>query len=136
MIFPDAITSLFTKDAAVITYTRSYFRVVGSSYLALAVLFAFQGVLRGAGDTIPSFLMIACSMILLRVPLCYYLSNHTSLREAGLWTGVTISSFAGAIAFFFYYISGKWKERGMKMITKQHQPEPISPEETLTIEPM
>ncbi|MGA2091587.1 MAG: MATE family efflux transporter, partial [Endomicrobiales bacterium] len=48
MIFPDVISGLFTRDPAVIEITRHYFRTVGVGYIALAILFSYQGVLRGA----------------------------------------------------------------------------------------
>lgn len=115
MLFPDAFTSLFTSDRAVIGIARNYFRIVAVGYLALALLFTYQGVLRGAGDTLASFFMIACSMVLLRVPLCFVLSHHTRLREMGLWAGITVSSFAGAGAFYLYYASGRWKKRGARI---------------------
>jgi len=115
MLFPDAVASLFTSDPTVIALSRRYFYIAGISYLTIGVMFAYQGVLRGAGDTFPSFLIVASTMVLLRVPLCYYLSHYTALREAGLWAGITISSFAGAVAFYLYYTSGRWMERGNRI---------------------
>ncbi len=115
LLMPDMIARLFTHDPTVIGLTRHYFFYVAFSYVALAVTFAYQGVLRGAGDTIGSFIMIACSMIFLRVPLCYVLSHYTGMRENGLWAGITISAAAGAIAFVMYYASGKWKERSTRI---------------------
>lgn len=124
MLFPNTITGLFTREPAVMFVTRNYFRVAGLSYVALAFLFAYQGVLRGAGDTFGSFIMIACSMIFLRVPLCYVLSHYTSLREVGLWLGILASAFSGAIAFYIYYASGRWKKSGSKAAYKKCDDEP------------
>jgi putative MATE family efflux protein len=138
LIFPDAITSLFTSDAAVTSFTRNYFRIAGLSYLAISISFAYQGVLRGAGDTIASFLMIACSMIFLRVPLCYLLSHFTPLRETGLWLGITVSSFGGTAAFYWYYTSGKWKNRGTRVAVSTQAIESssmVAPELLQTEEP-
>jgi putative MATE family efflux protein len=115
ILFPDAITGLFTREPAVLAVTRHYFRIAGFSYVAFAFLFAYQGVLRGACDTFGSFIMIACSMIFLRVPLCFVLSHYTPLKETGLWVGILISAIAGAVAFYLYYASGRWKERGVKV---------------------
>jgi putative MATE family efflux protein len=115
VLFPDQITSLFTSDPSVIAVSRGYYRAVAASYIALAFTFAYQGVLRGAGDTFASFIMIASSMIFLRVPLCYYLSHCTRLKETGLWAGITVSASIGAIAFYLYYVSGWWKERGARV---------------------
>jgi putative MATE family efflux protein len=129
ILFPDTITSIFTREPAVMGYARHYLRVAGFSYLALAFLFAYQGVLRGAGDTFGSFIMISCSMIFLRVPLCYILSHYTSLRETGLWVGILISAIAGALAFYLYYKGGRWKVHGSKFAQKEaEQAEPILPE--------
>jgi len=127
LIFPDAVTGLFTKDRDVILLTNHYLRYAGVSYLALAVLFAYQGVLRGAGDTLPSFIIIASTMIFLRVPLCFILSHKTALRESGLWAGILISSIAGAVAFYFYYSGGRWKKRGLKLTRTEEEvkPEPL-----------
>jgi Na+-driven multidrug efflux pump len=110
--------------------TRGYFHIAGFSYIALAVLFAYQGVLRGAGDTFGSFIMIAASMIFLRVPLCYALSHYTSLRERGLWAGILIGAVMGAVAFYLYYASGIWKRRGAKITApKYDEPECLQEEE-------
>jgi putative MATE family efflux protein len=129
ILFPDAISSLFTREPAVIAITRNYLHIAGLSYLALAFLFAFQGVLRGAGDTLGSFIMISCSMIFLRIPLCFILSRYTLLKETGLWLGIFVSAFAGAIAFYLYYKSGRWKEKGTKIsLEGAETPTPAFPE--------
>ena len=112
MLFPSAVAGLFTGDTAVHALTRHYFRAVGLSYVGLAVLFSYQGVVRGAGDTVASLLITALSMVVFRAPLCYVLSQWTPLRETGLWLGITFSSFAGAAAFYLYYLSGRWKKKG------------------------
>lgn len=111
MLFPDTVSSMFTKDKEVIVLTRHYFHFAGITYLALAFLFAYQGILRGLGDTLTSLIIVTTTMVLLRVPLCYYLSHYTPLRESGLWAGITASSFFGAAAFYIYFSTGKWKER-------------------------
>lgn len=111
MLFPGGVAGLFTGDPAVHALTRHYFWAVGLSYVGLAVLFSYQGVVRGAGDTIASLLITAMSMVVFRVPLCYALSHATPLHETGLWLGITLSSFAGAAAFYMYYISGRWKKK-------------------------
>lgn len=120
--FPNAVTSMFTNDPAILPLTRHYFYVTAFSYLMLGVLSAYLGILRGTGDTITSFIIVAASMIFLRVPLCYYLSNYTGLRETGLWIGITVSSSAGALAFYLYYASGKWKTRGTRLQKPPEEP--------------
>jgi putative MATE family efflux protein len=133
LLFPDAITGIFTKEPAVMDITRGYFHIAGYSYIALAVLFAYQGVLRGAGDTFGSFVMIAVSMIFLRVPLCYALSHYTPLKERGLWAGILIGAIVGAVAFYVYYKKGGWMKRSKKMaVPKNEEPECLLEEEVQT----
>jgi putative MATE family efflux protein len=129
-VFPDSITGLFTKDLEVIRLTRNYFHYVSFSYLALAVLFTYQGVLRGVGDTITSFIIVSCSMVVLRVPICYCLSHYTPMQESGLWLGITISSTFGALTFYLYYAAGRWK-RHPNLNRVPVDTIPVVPEETM-----
>jgi putative MATE family efflux protein len=122
VLFPNLVTSMFTKDPKIMLLTKHYFYIVGFSYIALAVLFSFQGVLRGAGDTLTSFWIVSSTMVILRVPIAYFLS-HTYLQESGLWAGITTSSCIGAVAFYFYYKGGKWKTKG----TRLSRPDDIEP---------
>ena len=110
-LFPFQIASIFTKDAAVIGNTEAYFRIMSFSYFGYSVLFCFQGVVRGAGDTIAPFIIVFINFILIRAPLCYVLSLHTSLKERGIWLGMLLSVFSGCIIFYYYYKSGKWKDK-------------------------
>lgn len=126
LIFPYQVAGIFTSDPSVIAKTAHYFRTVSFGYIAMAILFTYQGVMRGAGDTLASFLMIAFSMIIFRVPVCYYLS-HTHLQETGIWLGMALSSFVGMVMFYFYYISGRWKEQGEK-IAASHKDDGTIPE--------
>ncbi len=107
--FAKPIAHLFTNDALVVQHTIAYFKIVCFAYVGFAILFSFQGVVRGAGDTMSSLIIVSCSMMFIRIPLCYYLAEKTSLHEYGLWLGMTISILIGAIVFWLYYLSGRWK---------------------------
>jgi putative MATE family efflux protein len=107
--FARPIAGIFTNDALVIQKTIEYFRIVCFAYLGFAVLFSFQGVVRGAGDVVSSLVIVASAMMFFRIPLCYFLAEKTPLRENGLWLGMTISIILGAIIFWIYYLSVRWK---------------------------
>jgi putative MATE family efflux protein len=110
------LAGFFTTDRQVIDETVGYFRYVSFAYFGIALLFAFQGIARGAGDMVSSLLIVATSMVFLRLPLCWALSEYTPLREKGLWLGITLSALTGGLIFWGYYLLGRWKKvRAMRM---------------------
>jgi putative MATE family efflux protein len=106
------LAGFFTTDPRVIEETVGYFRYVSFAYFGIALLFAFQGIARGAGDMVSSLLIVAAAMVILRLPLCWVLSEYTPMREKGLWLGITLSALTGGLIFWGYYISGRWKKVG------------------------
>jgi Na+-driven multidrug efflux pump len=107
-LWPHLIASLFTTNAVVSGYAVQYFRIVCFSYIAMALLSALQGVVRGAGDTVMMLALSVIALILVRVPLAYGLSQ-TAWRERGVWLAILVSSVAGVLFSYLYYLSGRWK---------------------------
>lgn len=107
-IFSGGIVYLFTNDQSVAVIAKPYFLVAGFTYIAFSILFAFQGVFRGAGATVLSLVIVSFTMILLRVPLCFFLSHIAGLKEVGLWIGIATSTVVGAFIFWIYYLKGNW----------------------------
>jgi putative MATE family efflux protein len=106
--FPHAIASLFTTNQDVLVYVTPYFRIVSFSYITFAIMFSLQGVVRGAGDTMVMLIFSLIALIIIRVPLAYYLAHHTLLAERGIWTSILASTFVGIILSYGYYRSGRW----------------------------
>ena len=121
LFMPDRLTSIFVSDHSIMDMTRRYFHYTAWSYIGIAILFSFQGAVRGAGDAVSALVIVAISMIVFRIPLCYYLAEHTSLREEGLWLGILISVFIGAINFTLYFGSNRWQRK--IRVTPQKIPE-------------
>ena len=57
IIFSKTIMSLFTKDIAVIEIGSEYLRTLNYFYVLYAMMFAYQSVFRGSGDTMISMLI-------------------------------------------------------------------------------
>jgi Na+-driven multidrug efflux pump len=81
-------------------------------------MFAIQGVIRGAGDTIPLTVFSFISLIIFRAGIVWGLVSLTHLNQAGIWTGMVISIYIGMIISFWYYKTGKWREKAMLKIKK------------------
>lgn len=109
---PTILMKLFTSDAAVLAEGSRYLQVMGFVYVPMALTFTLGGVMRGAGDTMSAMVFTIISLWVFRVPLAYYLSR--SLGSQGIWYGIAISSAAGLIIQYLYYLTGRWKRQVVK----------------------
>lgn len=91
------------------THAEAYLRLVSITYLTFAFTFSFQGIIKGAGDTIYQLLFTIISSISIRVPLGYIMVEVMAFKETGIWVAILISVFVSLILYYSYYASGKWK---------------------------
>jgi putative MATE family efflux protein len=111
VLFSDPILGLFTKDQAVIDVGKTYLHIVTSFYFLFSVMFAFNGVLRGAGATIIPMFISLFSLWVVRIPLAWWLSDAIGYK--GIWWAIPIAWTSGVIITFIYYLSGKWKNKAV-----------------------
>lgn len=111
VFFGNNIMGWFTNDPSVIKVGEEYLVIVSSFYLVFNAMFTFNGVLRGAGDTIIPMFITLVSLWGLRIPLALILSKH--LGANGIWWSIPIAWTFGMLASFVYYLSGNWKKKGV-----------------------
>ncbi|MFA5857727.1 MAG: MATE family efflux transporter [Elusimicrobiota bacterium] len=109
--FPKTIASMFTTDAEVLAKTEYFLRIVSFNYFAFSIMFALQGVVRAAGDTMYMLIFSIAGIIITQYPLAYYLSQHTPLKENGIWISMAISPLVGLSLNYWYYKSGRWQKQ-------------------------
>jgi len=102
---------LFTSDAEVISIGMDYLYFVSPFYVVFTAMFTIGGVMRGAGDTMIPMLITFVALWVVRIPLCYYLSIDYGV--IGIWWGIPMAWFAGAVLSFIYYLTGKWKSKSL-----------------------
>ncbi len=107
--FSNHLIRLFTHDQAVIDIGRQYLVIVGGFYIAFMIMFIFNGALRGAGDTLIPMFITLLSLWLIRIPVSAYLSAR--IGTDGIWWGIPVAWFAGALLSALYFFTGKWKKR-------------------------
>ena len=107
---PGVFMSIFTTDPEVLEAGVGFLRIVSLSFVGIAVLFTFSGVLRGAGDTVPTMIISTAALWLLRIPLAAYLSS-TPWGPRGIWLAMAISPFFGGALSFIYYLTGRWRRK-------------------------
>ncbi|MDD2202518.1 MAG: MATE family efflux transporter [Firmicutes bacterium] len=109
---PGALISIFNNNPEVIAEGVMYLRWISLGFVPFSAMFALNGVLRGAGDTLPSFFMTLASLWLVRIPLVTVLSR-TSLGVRGVWMGTVTGPFVSMVLGYVYYRSGRWKGRAV-----------------------
>jgi len=114
-VFSQYIGAIFLKDSAetgrVLSVVHDYYHWIAFIYPVFAVIFAIQGVLRSAGDTIALFLLSFIAMFIIRIPLAYVLAGPAGLRQNGIWMAILFSSVLAVFLNWLYYKKGPWKEK-------------------------
>jgi len=124
ILFKYPLMTLFTHDPAVVRIGGDYLTIVTSFYLLFTWMFIFNGVMRGAGDTLIPMFMTLISLWLIRIPAAMLLSQETvkifsltfrgaGLGEAGIWWSIPAGWGVGMILSVIYYSVGNWKSKGV-----------------------
>ena len=111
LVFGRDLLRLFTDNEAVIAIGLTAISIISFSYVGGGVQQACVGVIRGAGvATVPMIIMILATFV--RLPVAYFLAivpnNYT-----GIFWSIFIATYFGAVLTFGYYLSGRWKNRGV-----------------------
>lgn len=108
-LFPEAIMGMFTNDASVIEAGKDYLYIVSVFYIVFSTMFVYNGVLRGAGDTLIPMFVTLFSLWVVRIPISWFLAQR--MGPEGIWWGIPIAWAIGAVFSFFYFRTGKWKTK-------------------------
>ncbi len=111
LFFGKQIMGFFTPDELVVSSGTRYLNIVSPFYITFTAMFVIGGVMRGAGDTIIPMFMTLFSLWVVRIPLAFILS--ASMGETGIWWAIPIGWCTGMVLSYLYYMTGKWKTRGV-----------------------
>jgi putative MATE family efflux protein len=103
------LMKMFTSDPDVIRIGHEYLIIVGMFYLAFNSMFAYNGVMRGAGDTLIPMFITLFSLWLIRIPAAFILSHY--FGEIGIWWSIPIAWIIGTCGTYLYYKTGRWKKK-------------------------
>ncbi|MBZ0188175.1 MAG: MATE family efflux transporter [Candidatus Obscuribacterales bacterium] len=105
------LASLMSQDPQVIKYTADYFRIIGLSQPFLALWLILFGAMQGAGYTSWPMWASLVSLVVLKLPLCWYLTIVMGDGPTGCWLGIALSTGILGILACWRYASGTWKEQ-------------------------
>ena len=109
MIFAGPLMRLFTQAPEVVEIGVDYLRIVSAFYITFSAMFVIGGVMRGAGDTLVPMLITFIALWVVRIPLCYFLSEK--FGYIGLWWGIPIAWIVGMTLSYLYYLTGRWRKK-------------------------
>ena len=111
VLIPETIVRAFTDDEEVIRVGVEYIKIVAPFYVIFSIMFVLNGVLRGAGATLIPMFITLIALWFIRIPASYLMSEEVG--RVGIWWGIPIGWFFGMGLAFLYYLSGKWKNKGV-----------------------
>jgi len=110
-LLPFPLLRLFTVAPEVLAEGARYLRIVGLSYVFLGLMFTLAGVMRGAGDTLPTMLITLVALWFVRVPLAVYLSKP--MGSTGIQVAMAVSPVVGFALSLGYYLTGRWRHKAV-----------------------
>jgi putative MATE family efflux protein len=119
LVFPASLIGLFTNDANVVQIGVEYFYKVAPFYFVFAVMFAFNGLYRGIGDTLTPMFFTLIALWIVRFPVAVLLSMSVSLHPLHftpvnpnlLWWSEPLGWTVGMLLATTYFVSGKWQKK-------------------------
>ena len=105
-----SLIAAFSETPAVIAAGTAYLRGIMPFYVLFAVFFTLNNAMRGAGESVFPMVNTVLSLILLRVPAVYLITNR--FGPGYMYYGFGVGWAVGFAATVIYYLSGRWKRRG------------------------
>jgi len=107
--FSSSIISIFTDDVNVHRFGTLALQVIGSGYIFYGISMVMIQALNGAGDSkTPTWINLA-GFWFFQIPLSYILSETFNQGPLGAFISVPVAETAIAIAGWYFFKKGKWK---------------------------
>ncbi|HEX5651866.1 MAG TPA: MATE family efflux transporter [Chitinophagaceae bacterium] len=110
LLFAAPIISIFTTDPEVRHYGVLALQVIGSGYVFYGIGMVMIQSLNGAGDTKTPTRINFVGFWLFQIPLAWFLAKTLNMGPLGAFLAIPIAETAIAIAAWYYFKKGKWKE--------------------------
>ncbi len=111
-IFARQIAAVFIPgDLATIESSALFIKIMALTFGFIGIQMSLNGLFRGSGNTMISMILSIISLWVLRFPLAYVLSKHTSLAEVGLWLAFPIANVIAAVITIIWFMKGSWKNK-------------------------
>jgi putative MATE family efflux protein len=110
LFFSSSIISIFTNEPEVHKFGVLSLQIIGSGYIFYGIGMVMVQALNGAGDTkTPTWINIV-GFWLFQIPFAFLLAKGFNMGPTGAFIAVPVAEVLIAIAAFYYFKKGKWKE--------------------------
>jgi len=104
------IGEFYTDDPQVIALAADIMIVVGALQPFQSVQFVVGGVLRGAGDTKSTAIIMFITVVIIRTIMGYIFVNLLQMGLFGAWIAISADQIMRAVLIWARYNQGKWKK--------------------------
>jgi Na+-driven multidrug efflux pump len=102
--------SIFTSEAKVHAYGVSALQIIGAGYIFYGIGMVMIQALNGAGDTKTPTLINLIGFWFFQIPFAWILAKGFNMGPIGVFIAIPVAESALAIAAWYYFKLGKWKE--------------------------
>ena len=115
--FGKYLIAFFIDEQIIIDIGARYLLIVGGFYIVFSIMFSFNAIFRGAGDTLIPMFITLMALWGIRIPISYYLSLE--MGEEGIWWGIPLAWVFGAVVSILYFFTGRWKNKAVVNFDKE-----------------
>jgi len=114
------ISAIFIPgEPETIQVSALFIKIMALTFGFIGIQQVLNGAFRGAGNTMVPMMLSIISLWVLRFPLAYLLSQHTSLAEVGIWIAFPAANVIAAIITIIWFSKGTWKQKKITEEMKQ-----------------
>ena len=104
------IMSIFTKEAEVHRYGVSALQIIGAGYIFYGIGMVMIQALNGAGDSKTPTIINLVGFWFFQIPLAWVLAKTFNMGPTGAFIAIPVAETFLALAAWYYFKLGKWKE--------------------------
>lgn len=110
VFFAKPIISIFTKVPEDLQFGAQALQIIGTGYIFYGIGMVMIQALNGAGDTKTPTRINLLSFWFFQIPLAYLLVKVFKMGVAGAFIAIPVAETALALAAWYYFKKGKWKQ--------------------------
>ena len=110
LLFASPIISIFTKEPEVHRFGVLALRIIGCGYIFYGIGMVMIQALNGAGDTKTPTWINFVGFWVFQIPFGYILAKPMGLGPVGAFIAIPVAETMMALAAWYYFKKGKWKE--------------------------
>lgn len=110
IFFAKPIMGIFTSEPEDLRYGAQALQIMGTGFIFYGIGMVMIQSLNGAGDTKTPTLINLFAFWFFQVPLAYLLVKGFNMGVVGVFIAIPVAETALALAAWYYFKKGKWKE--------------------------